>query len=250
MRKSGGEAWPDMWEQWEHSQHSNHPLIEPPHVEAAMKQTVQAAEAQGPNLSSMTSHVISTLKRSRDQMESETRDWFDRLPPHVARAYTYEDQIVQIPLFVRLLRGCGYPDCNALEADLCSGFPLLGELAHSPGWRPRADDKYAHPISGAAFAVAELNVQHIKERLRRPRPDAEWSAMLAEVLEEKQAGRIEGPFEAHPSWGFESLRYMLCFLCHRAQLMLLLLSASFKNPRRECRQAKSQTVRGLPSIFA
>ena len=52
---------------------------------------------------------------------------------------------------------------------------------------------------------AELNVQHVKERLRRPRLDAEWSAMLAEVLEEKQAGRIEGPFEAHPSWGFESV---------------------------------------------
>ena len=86
MRKSGGEAWPDMWEQWEHSQHSNHPLIEPPHVEAAMKQTVQAAEAQGPNLSSMTSHVISTLKRSRDQMESETRDWFDY--PHMSREHT------------------------------------------------------------------------------------------------------------------------------------------------------------------
>ena len=36
----------DMWEQWEHSQHIIHPLIEPPHVEAAIKQTVQAAQAR------------------------------------------------------------------------------------------------------------------------------------------------------------------------------------------------------------
>ena len=72
---------------------------------------------------SMRSHVISTLKRSRDHMESETRDWFDRLPPHVARAYTCEDQIVQIPLFVRLLQGCGYPDCNALGGRFVLRFP-------------------------------------------------------------------------------------------------------------------------------
>ena len=95
-------------------------------------------------------------------MESETRDWFDRLPPHVARAYTCEDQIVQIPLFARLLQGCGYPDCNALEADLSSGFPLLGELAHSPGWHPGADDNYAHPISEAAFRGTERSARQRK----------------------------------------------------------------------------------------
>eukprot|EP00439_Symbiodinium_sp_Y106_P068799 s2000_g11.t1 len=122
----------DMWEQWENSQMLRHPLLEPPVLEATLDQ----------------------LRSLRSQMREETDTWFQNLPKHVASAYTYDgDQIVQIPMLMRLLRGCGYPDCDNLEKELCSGFPLIGKLSRSPGWHARTDDWYDHPIAEDVFAV-------------------------------------------------------------------------------------------------
>ena len=104
---------------------------------------------------------------------------------------------------MRLLQGCGYPDCEGLARDLLSGFPLLGELHRSPGWQSRTDDWYEHPISEATFA--SLNSQHIRTRMVRNKPDPEWRTMLSEILAEKDQGLVEGPFEAHSSWGFKAV---------------------------------------------
>ncbi|CAE7654513.1 Dnmt3b [Symbiodinium sp. CCMP2592] len=194
----------DMWEQWENSASINHPLLDPPELEVAVQRTMHAIMAEGSALPAKRAHILEQLRDLRSKMQTETKQWFDSLPPHVASAYTYDnDKIVQIPLLMRLLRGCGYPDCDRLEKELCSGFPLIGQLSRSPGWHPRTDDWYDHPIPESVFA--KLNRQHVRERAARPRPDPEWQTMLSEVLQERDKGLLEGPFEAHPDWGFQAV---------------------------------------------
>ena len=194
----------DMWEQWAHSQQVRHPLLAPPEVEVSVQKTIEAIKLAGPKVTSKRHDVLEKLRALRHDMSAETSEWFAGLPSHVASAYTYDDgKIVQIPMLMRLLRGCGYPDCDNLEKDLCSGFPLLGTLRRSPGWHPRSDDRYSHPIAESVFA--DLNRQHIRERSTRQQPDPEWRSMLQEILQERDKGLIEGPFEAHPSWGFQAI---------------------------------------------
>ena len=113
-------------------------------------------------LESFRAQVIRDIPARKAEMQGLTREWFQSLPPHVQNAYTLpDDQIVQIPLFLSLLRGAGYPDADSLEASL--GFPVLGKLEHSPGWRPRTDDRYDHPISLAAFK--SLNQGYVCEKV-------------------------------------------------------------------------------------
>ena len=194
----------DMDEQWQNSLSISHPVLEPPVLEEAVQKTMAAILQAGPEVPEYRKRTLALLRELRDQMQSETETWHRGLAPHVASAYTYDgNKIVQIPLLLRLLQGCGCPDCEGLARDLSSGFPLLGELSRSPGWQSRTDDWYERPISEATFA--RLNSQHIRARTARNKPDPEWRTMLSEILAEKDQGLIEGPFEAHPSWGFEAV---------------------------------------------
>ncbi|CAE7417574.1 DNMT3A, partial [Symbiodinium microadriaticum] len=194
----------DMWEQWRHSLDMSHPLLVEPRVEPAISKTVRAIIDIGPEVVQRRAHILRAIRAVRDETQEETAEWFRALPPHVARAYQLEDgQVVQIPLLMHLLRGCGYPDCDNLEADLNQGFPLIGPLRQSPGWHIRTDDWYAHPVSEATFS--DLNASHIRHRAARPRADPEWQCMLDEVVAERATGRIEGPFQAHDAWGFQAV---------------------------------------------
>ena len=194
----------DMWEQWENSQMIRHPLLEPPVLEVAVQKTMQAIMQEGSGLLAKREATLDQLRSLRSQMREETDTWFQSLPKHVASAYTYDgDQTVQIPMLMRLLRGCGYPDCDNLEKELCSGFPLIGKLSRSPGWHARTDDWYDHPIAEDVFA--RLNQQHVRERAAKQRPDPEWRTMLEEVLLERDKGLLGGPFEAHVAWGFAAV---------------------------------------------
>ena len=194
----------DMWEQWRHSLDMSHPLLVEPRVEPAISKTVRAIIDIGPEVVQRRAHILRAIRAVRDETQEETAEWFRALPPHVARAYQLEEgQVVQIPLLMHLLRGCGYPDCDNLEADLNQGFPLIGPLRQSPGWHIRTDDWYAHPVSEATFS--DLNASHIRHRAARPRADPEWQCMLDEVVAERATGRIEGPFQAHDAWGFQAV---------------------------------------------
>ena len=195
----------DMLEQWWHSLEMRHPLLVRPQVEPAVERTMQAIVQLGPAVVQYREKALAAVRRQMKlEMHDETLAWFNRLPEHVARAYSLEDgQVVQIPLFMRLLRGCGYPDCDNLETDLNRGFPLLGELRRSPGWHARTDEWYAHPIAEEVFS--SLNCRHIRQRARAHKADPEWECMLTEVLQGRDHGRIQGPFRAHESWGFEAV---------------------------------------------
>ena len=202
--KVGVKPAENMWEQWQHSMTVCHPLLATPMIEESVRKTMEAIMQEGPELPNKRKAVLRSLHSLKAEMQSETAAWFSSLPSHVASAYQYDgDKIVQIPMLIHLLRGCGYPDCDKLAEDLSAGFPLLGEISRSPGWHPRDDDRYQFPISQETFA--SLNGQYIRGKAAKQRPDPEWQTMLQEILKERKQGLIEGPFEAHPSWGFSAV---------------------------------------------
>ncbi|CAE7487597.1 rlmN1, partial [Symbiodinium sp. CCMP2592] len=189
-----------MWEHWEASLHAVHPSLLHPHLDQGLEITVQRLVSLGPaRVNQIRSQVIADILQLRDQMSVITSEWYEGLAPHIKQAYTLPDgYIVQIPLFIELLRGSGYPDSDALQEALTLGFPVTGQLSRSPGWRPRLDDKYAHPISVEAFVT--LNHDYVIRKLQHGRVDPEWETMLAEIISEVQLGRMSGPFEAPSSW--------------------------------------------------
>ena len=190
----------NMWEHWEHSQHMCHHAAQPPSLEPGLLITLRRAAQMNPReLRDHRSVVLQGTRSMIAELRVETDAWFAAVRPHVRQAYTHPDgHRFEVLVFLRLLRECGYPDIEALELDLTRGFPLLGPVAHSPGWRPRLDDAYRHPISLEAFRG--LNSAYVKEKLRKPRVDPEWRAMMTEVVTEVQLGRMEGPFQAPEDW--------------------------------------------------
>ena len=192
----------DMWDHWHLSAEAVHPLHQRLTLEPAIELTLQQRllKFKPERLAEFRRQVLCDIKRRKQEMTSHTQEWFASLEPHVQQAYTLPDGgIVQIPLFLELLRGCAYPDIDALAEALSRGFPVLGRIEpSSPGWRPRLDDRYDHPITQSAFD--SLNKQHVIEKLRKGRVDAEWEALLNEILQEVALGRMSGPYAAPSDW--------------------------------------------------
>ena len=85
----------------------SHPLLDPPELEVEVQRTLQAIMQAGPGLAAKRSATLSHLSSLRTQIQEETAVWPEVLPKHVASAYTSDgDKIVQIPMLMRLLRGC------------------------------------------------------------------------------------------------------------------------------------------------
>ena len=142
-------------------------------------------------LNIVSSRMLSEIQSLVAELRQDTDSWYASVPHHVARTlHPVGQPRFEVLAFLSLLRECGYPDVPALAEDFRTGFPLLGELRHTPGWRPRLDDAYSRPISVESFR--QLN-QH-------GRLDPHWRHMLEEVLQEVQAGRMEGPFTAPKTW--------------------------------------------------
>ncbi|CAE7663318.1 rlmN1 [Symbiodinium sp. CCMP2592] len=189
-----------MWEHWHAAYQAVHPALLPVVLDPGLELTIRRLTHLSPSrLTSLREQVIADIQRQKVSMSGATDRWFRSLPQHVQRAYTLEDgAIVQIPLFIALLRGCGYPDCDSLEEALTFGFPVTGAIDHTPGWRPRLDDKYSAPISSGSFAA--LNRGYVLQKLQRSRVDPEWQALLSEIIAEVHKGRMQGPFRAPPDW--------------------------------------------------
>ncbi|CAE7587990.1 unnamed protein product [Symbiodinium sp. CCMP2592] len=190
-----------MWEHWEASFSAVHPSLLPTLLDPSLEITVQRLVSLGPErVNQIRSQVIADIQELRDAMCDATRTWHDSLAPHIKRAYTLPDgYIVQIPLFIALLRGAGYPDCAALQEALTSASRLQvschAAQAGVPDWTTGI---HASPISMEAFAT--LNHDYIVRKLKNGRVDPEWQTMLSEIIAEVQIGRMTGPFEAPSNW--------------------------------------------------
>ena len=190
----------DMWDHWQLSAGAVHPLHQRPTLEPAVELTLQRLLKFPPEgLEAFRRQVLCDIQSRKESLANLTQAWFESLEPHVQQAYSLPDGgVVQIPLFLELLRGCAYPDVDALAESLSRGFPVLGRLEPSPGWRHRLDDRYDHPITDSAFVA--LNQQYVNEKLRKGKVDAEWETLLAEILQEVDLGRMSGPYAAPSGW--------------------------------------------------
>ncbi|CAE7552837.1 Dnmt3b [Symbiodinium sp. CCMP2592] len=200
---SRGPDWPvfacmpptdSEWEHWFLSYTAEHPLLCEPRVSRALELVYAQIASLGEGIDSYRRSVLASLQALVLARKESSDAWFASLKPHVQAAYRLDSPVgyLQIPVFIELIRGCGYPEWEALASELTQGLPMLGRLRPSPGWLPRLDEKYQEPISLAAFSV--LNKHHVEQRLQNPRVDAEWECLLKEVMQEVSEGRMEGPF--------------------------------------------------------
>ncbi|CAE7942077.1 unnamed protein product [Symbiodinium sp. KB8] len=204
------------WEHWLMTADIEHPLLTKPRICQALQTVYDRLRSIGEDIQVFRESVLQSVSNLVQERKQVSAEWFAGLPSHVRAAYTLPDDqgFLQIPVFLELLRGCGFPEVEELSRELSDGMPMIGHLRPTMGWLPRTDQKYTVPISFEAFR--RLNAGHVKERLDRRRVDDEWRTMLSEVLEEVREGRMEGPFAAPESWkhktvpvkdepGFESL---------------------------------------------
>ena len=192
------------WEHWIASVTALHPLLDTPTLQPALATVYQRLASFPGDIGAFRKSVLQGVCELMSDRAEATKDWFESLSPHVRAANSLDSHgsCVQIPVFMELLRGSGYPECDELESDLCRGMPMIGEIRPTLGWAPRCDDKYSHPVDYDAFR--KLNREHVQSRLRKGRIDEEWRPMLQEVAAEVRSGRLQGPYRAPASWGVET----------------------------------------------
>ena len=159
-------------------------------------QTLSRASQVGARLRQHRQVVIQKVQQLVSDMLSKTDEWYASCPDHVrAVLHPHAEQRFEPLVFTHLLQACGYEDAGGIASDLYSGLPLLGQLAHTPGWRPRTDDTYRFPIS-----IQVANHEYFMTCLQKSRVDDEWRTMLTEVCQEVDRSKMEGPFFDDPAW--------------------------------------------------
>lgn len=189
----------DMWDHWDKSTHVVHPLFAPPEVEPGALGALSNILRLRGELPAFRQQVVQDLRDLVLQWEDHTNEWMNKVAPHVATVYrSSASGCVQVPVFLYLLDQCGYPGFADLKEDLTLGFQVIGRIHSGCGWLPRLDERYTHPIS--LEDLRDRNHKHICSRLTSAKPDKHWDVMLQELLEEKQKGRLTGPFELPSTW--------------------------------------------------
>ena len=93
----------------------------------------------------------------------------------------------------------GYPAADDLQQDVNLGFDMLGSVRPAPGWRPRSDERYAHPEG--LDRLRRENPPYVARRSARPRDQEHTQALLDELVADDttQPGVI-GPCAAPDHW--------------------------------------------------
>ena len=146
--------------------------------------------------------IVSEILELVEDKKEENVTFVSSLPPHVQYVYygggALEYPSINLLAVKELLDIIHYPD-EALFNDLCNGFPVTGTTSGSPWWTPTSPEPPSLPDesledSNAAF-WQENPPQHA---------DPHYATLLAELLEERARGRVIGPLQAPPEWGFKA----------------------------------------------
>ena len=126
--------------------------------------------------------VVDEISNLVFEMEDQTSEWLDKLPPHVHHTYTTAQQFTQVPVFIHLLKMIEYPQADILYNELSTGFKLMGQLQPGTNWYIRADQKYLMPKTHQEFV--EHNEKYIQKKLQEARVDDHYRMMLDEIVQE------------------------------------------------------------------
>ena len=117
-----------------------HPLLSEPKVCQALRSVYDRLHSIDGDLHSFRESVLQSVEALVRKRKQSSTSWFAGLSQHVQAAYALPDStgFLQIPVFLELLRGCGYPDVERLASELAHG---IGHIRPMPGWLPRTDKK-------------------------------------------------------------------------------------------------------------
>ena len=107
-----------------------HPLLDKPRLPPALETVYRRiADFQG-DLNTYRRLIVQRVHALIDERRAVTEVWFNSLPQHVRAAYALGDEhvCVQIPVFIELLQGCGYPDADSLAEELSRVMNMLGGI--------------------------------------------------------------------------------------------------------------------------
>ena len=152
------------------------------------------------DLARIRQDVLAELRELVEDAEDDTAAWLAALPAHVRATYITKDRPrpFQGIVFDRLLRGVGYPAADDLQQDVNLGPDMLGSVRPAPGWRPRSDERYAHPEG--LDRVWRENPPYVARKSARPRDQEHTQALLDELVAETRLGRVIGPCAAPDHW--------------------------------------------------
>ena len=137
-----------------------HSLVGWPSLEPALEAVLEFRREWRHDLARIRQDVLNELRELVEDAEDDTAAWLAALPAHVRATYVTKDR-------PRPFRGVGYPPADDLHQDVNVGFDMLGSVRPAPGWRPRSDERYAHPAG--LDRLRRENPLYVARKSARPR---------------------------------------------------------------------------------
>ena len=106
----------NMWEHWRTALSLEHPLLRDPCVEFGVQQVFSKWDRLGGDVPRLREEVVQEVRVMVEEQQESTLVWFQNLPAHIQQVYSRGDlgHITQIPVFLQLLRDCGFPELPTL----------------------------------------------------------------------------------------------------------------------------------------
>ena len=189
-----------MTDHWRSSNQAAYPSLSCHGMAGLSIHTADFALRHLGDLARLREEVLLDVRRLLDEWADFTLEWWSSRPEHIQKVYWHADrrQVTQIPVFVEILKQCNFAGIDELAEDLDWGFQTVGRLHAGTGWLPRMDERYSHPLDMEVFHRS--NHQYVLNKLRQGFVDEHWRHMLDELLEDRDKGRLEGPFMAPSGW--------------------------------------------------